>query len=84
VAAVEVALSFVRNVVFVLPSGLGIHDLGYVTFLAAFGVADPVTTGAAFMILKRGKEIFWALVGYTLLLTGPRKRVSLKLAAESA
>ncbi len=84
VAAFEVALCFVRNVVFVLPSGLGLHDLGYVTFLTALGVAEPVAAGAAFMILKRGKEAFWALVGYTLLATGPRKREELKLAAESA
>jgi uncharacterized membrane protein YbhN (UPF0104 family) len=82
VAAFEVALCFARNVAFFLPSGLGLHDLGYVSFLAALGVADPVVTGAAFMILKRGKEAFWAVIGYTLLATGGDRRL-VPLAAES-
>jgi hypothetical protein len=58
VAAFEVALSFARNVLFVLPNGLGLNDLGYLTFLSAAQVSEPLATGAAFMILKRGKEAF--------------------------
>jgi len=64
VAALEVALSFLRHVTFVLPAGLGVQDLGYVAFLRALGVSDPLTLGAAFVLIKRAKEMSWALVGY--------------------
>jgi len=67
VAAIEVMLSFVRNVVFVIPAGLGVQDIGYVSCLTALGVPDALTLAAAFSLLKRGKELFWALIGYTLL-----------------
>jgi hypothetical protein len=67
VAACEVALSFVRSVVFVLPSGLGVQDLGYVACLKALGVEDALTVGAAFVMLKRAKEAFWAAIGFGLL-----------------
>jgi uncharacterized membrane protein YbhN (UPF0104 family) len=67
VGALEVALSFMRHVTFVLPAGLGVQDLGYVAFLRALGASDPLTMGAAFVLVKRGKECIWALVGYLLL-----------------
>jgi uncharacterized membrane protein YbhN (UPF0104 family) len=67
VAALEVSLSFLRHVTFILPAGLGVQDLGYVAFLRALGVSDPLTVGAAFVLVKRAKEVAWALVGYSLL-----------------
>lgn len=67
IASIEVCLSFLKNVVFVLPAGIGVQDVGYVSCLSALGVADPLTVGAAFSALKRGKELFWAAVGYALL-----------------
>jgi glycosyltransferase 2 family protein len=67
VGAIEVVVSLVRNVVFVVPAGLGVQDLGYVSCFAAFGVPDAASTGAAFVLLKRGKELFWIVVGYALL-----------------
>jgi uncharacterized membrane protein YbhN (UPF0104 family) len=67
VAALEVALSFARHVTFVLPAGLGVQDLGYVAFLRALGAHDPLTMGAAFVLIKRAKEMAWALVGFSLL-----------------
>lgn len=67
VASFEVLLSFLRNVLFVLPAGLGVQDLGYVTFIAALGVPDAHNVGAAFVLLKRAKELFWISVGYVLL-----------------
>ena len=76
--SLEVILSLVRNVVFVLPAGLGVQDLGYATCFAAFGVPEAGSVGAAFVLLKRGKELFWIAVGYALLgsdlaaLTAPR------------
>jgi uncharacterized membrane protein YbhN (UPF0104 family) len=74
VAALEVALSFMRHVTFVLPAGLGVQDLGYVAFLRALGAGDPLTMGAAFVLIKRAKECAWALSGFSLLasdLRGP-------------
>ncbi len=67
VAALEVALSFVRHVTFILPGGLGVQDLGYVAFLRALGADDPLVMGAAFVLLKRAKECVYALVGFLLL-----------------
>jgi hypothetical protein len=67
VASIEVLLSFLKNVLFVLPAGIGVQDVGYVSCLSALGVADALTVGAAFSTLKRGKELFWAACGYLLL-----------------
>jgi uncharacterized membrane protein YbhN (UPF0104 family) len=65
--AFEPALSLLRHVLFFLPAGLGVQDAGYVFFLAALGIPDPLTTGAAFAILKRAKELVWALLGFLAL-----------------
>ncbi len=48
VASVEVMLSFLKNVLFVIPSGIGVQDVGYVSCLTALGVPDALTVGAAF------------------------------------
>jgi len=69
IASIEVLLSFLKNVLFVLPAGIGVQDIGYVSCLTALGVPDALTVGAAFSTLKRGKELLWAAVGYTLLAT---------------
>jgi uncharacterized membrane protein YbhN (UPF0104 family) len=61
-----------RHVMFLLPAGLGAQDAGYVAFLAALGVPNPVSLGAAFVVLKRGKELLWAAVGYALLFADSR------------
>ncbi len=66
-ASVEVVLSFVRNVVFVTPAGLGVQDGGYAAFLTALGIPNALTVSAAFVVLKRGKELVWTAVGYSLL-----------------
>ncbi|HEX3774603.1 MAG TPA: lysylphosphatidylglycerol synthase transmembrane domain-containing protein [Polyangiaceae bacterium] len=84
IAAVEVMLSFLKNVLFVLPAGIGVQDVGYVSCFAALGVADPLNMGAAFSLLKRGKELFWALVGYALLASEARSAIPTpELAAQS-
>jgi hypothetical protein len=38
-------------------------DVGYAASLKSFGIHNAVTTAAAFILLKRGKEIFWIIVG---------------------
>jgi hypothetical protein len=57
----------VRGLAFFVPAGLGIQDIGYLAFLRGFGVPHAVTVGAAFVFVKRSKEIFWILIGYLLL-----------------
>jgi uncharacterized membrane protein YbhN (UPF0104 family) len=52
---------------FFVPAGLGVQDLGYFAFFSALGVPDAMGVGAAFVLLKRTKELFWVCVGYTLL-----------------
>jgi len=72
VASIEVLLSFLKNVLFVLPAGIGVQDVGYVSCLSALGVPDALTIGAAFSALKRGKELTWAALGYALLASETR------------
>jgi hypothetical protein len=61
----EVAISMMRSAGNVLPAGLGIQDAGYATLLPAIGVAPDAA--AAFVVVKRGKELVWIGVGYALL-----------------
>jgi len=76
VLAFEASLSLLRSLVFFAPGGIGFQDMGYMAALSALGVADAASVGAAFVVLKRGKEIAWAGVGYSLLAASalPRTR----------
>lgn len=67
VGALEVSASFLRNVAFMVPAGLGIQDMSYLAFLRALGVPDALNVAAAFLVLKRSKELFWAACGYVVL-----------------
>jgi uncharacterized membrane protein YbhN (UPF0104 family) len=67
IGALEVSASFLRNVAFMVPAGLGVQDLSYLAFLRVLGVPDALNVAAAFLLLKRGKECFWAAVGYAIL-----------------
>jgi glycosyltransferase 2 family protein len=67
VGALEVSASFLRNLAFMVPAGLGVQDLSYLTFLRALGVPDALNVAAAFLLLKRCKELFWAVCGYAVL-----------------
>jgi uncharacterized protein (TIRG00374 family) len=64
---VETAIIVVRSVAVPVPAGLGVQDLGYVLCLKALGVPDATTVGTAFVLLKRGKDLFWILVGFALM-----------------
>jgi uncharacterized membrane protein YbhN (UPF0104 family) len=72
VASIEAMLSFAKNVAFVVPAGIGVQDVGYVSCLTALGVHDALNLGAAFSVLKRGKELLWATLGYILLASDAR------------
>jgi len=67
VGALEVSASFLRNVAFMVPAGLGVQDLSYLAFLRALNVSDALNVAAAFLLLKRCKECFWAITGYAIL-----------------
>jgi glycosyltransferase 2 family protein len=68
VFAFEASVSLLRSVGCFAPGGLGVQDMGYVAALGAVGVPDSVTIAAAFVVMKRAKELIWAVVGYATLL----------------
>lgn len=74
---IETSLILVRAIAVPVPAGLGVQDLGYVLSLRALGVPDATTVGAAFVLLKRGKDAFWITVGFLLLGLGRRDGASL-------
>jgi uncharacterized membrane protein YbhN (UPF0104 family) len=59
--------SLLRAVVIVVPAGLGVQDATQVMLLRQFGVSDPIATGAAFIFIKRTKEVFWIVMGLLFL-----------------
>jgi uncharacterized membrane protein YbhN (UPF0104 family) len=69
---IEVCASMIRSLAFLCPAGLGAQDLGYAALLQLFGVPDALGVSAAFVLLKRGKELAWSLVGYLLLMAMTR------------
>jgi glycosyltransferase 2 family protein len=70
--AMEAAVVFARNAAFFVPAGLGIQDAGYLAFLSAFGIAAPLA--AAFVVVKRTKELVWIAIGYLVLLVLERRQ----------
>ena len=70
----ETAIIVVRSVAVPVPAGLGVQDVAYVLSLGALGVPDATTVGTAFVLLKRGKDVFWILVGVALMALGARSR----------
>jgi uncharacterized protein (TIRG00374 family) len=71
----ESTLVLVRSVAVPVPAGLGVQDVGYVLSLRAIGIPDATTVSAAFVLMKRGRDVFWIIVGF-LLLGGERTKVS--------
>lgn len=69
---IETSIIVVRSVAVPVPAGLGVQDVGYVMCLRALGIPDATTVGTAFVLLKRGKDLFWILVGFTLMAAGER------------
>ena len=69
VLAFEPVVSFARSAAFFIPAGLGVQDAGYMAFLRQAGTPDAVNRAAAFVLLKRFKEVVWIAIGWILLLT---------------
>lgn len=59
--ALDGIMTALRSAAVVVPSGLGVQDIGYA---AALG---PGPTTAAFLVLKRTKELFYIGVGYAIM-----------------
>lgn len=75
VLAFEPVVSFARSAAFFVPAGLGVQDAGYMALLRGAGIPDATNHAAAFVLLKRFKELFWIAIGWILLLaTRPRRQ----------
>jgi uncharacterized membrane protein YbhN (UPF0104 family) len=82
VVAVESGLSLVRSIAVVAPSGLGVVDFGYATVLPVLG-ADA-GSAAAFVLLKRAKDLAWVAAGYAILGAMRERAPSTELFAPTA
>ncbi len=69
--AIEATVSFARQLLFVVPAGIGVQDAGYVGFLAALRVPGALEIGAAFALVKRGRELVFTTIGLGLLVAPP-------------
>lgn len=64
---VETAVIVVRSVAVPVPAGLGVQDVGYFLSFKALGIPDVTTIATAFVLMKRGRDLFWVVVGFLLL-----------------
>lgn len=64
---IEILCGFLRSIAFFVPSGIGLQDAAYLGFLKSIGASNP--GAAAFILLKRMRQLVWIVLGYGLLLT---------------
>jgi uncharacterized membrane protein YbhN (UPF0104 family) len=57
-----------RSLSFFTPAGLGVQDIGYIALLSALA-PGAAGLGAAFVIAKRTREVFFVALGYGILLS---------------
>lgn len=67
ILSMESLLQLARVAAVALPAGLGVQDAGYIAFLQALGTPEAASVGAAFVLVKRAKELCWIGVGFALL-----------------
>ncbi len=67
----EVTCVLMRASIPMVPGGIGIQDTGYVSMLMASGNSGELA--AAFVLLKRFREILWAAFGYFLIISARKK-----------
>jgi uncharacterized membrane protein YbhN (UPF0104 family) len=65
--------SLLRAMAFFVPAGLGVQDAAQVAVLGMLGVPDAGVSGAALIVVKRTKEVFWLFTGLAI---GAVKRVT--------
>lgn len=71
---IEAGASVLRILGVAVPAGIGVQEVGYVAFVAATGIPDAASYGAAFALVKRAKEALWTVIGYGLLARGAGAR----------
>jgi len=59
--------SLLRAMVIFVPAGLGVQDATQLMLMRELHVTDPIATGAAFIFVKRTKEVFWIVIGSLFL-----------------
>jgi len=65
--ALETVVSVLKVAAFAVPGGLGVQDLGYASILVAMKLPGGTALAAAFVVLKRIKELIWIGAGYAAL-----------------
>ncbi len=63
--AIESFISVAKALGIFIPAAMGVQESGVVLLFQIFGL--PVTTGVAYAILRRGRELFYVLIGGALL-----------------
>jgi uncharacterized membrane protein YbhN (UPF0104 family) len=72
---VEAFASGVKFASFMVPASLGALEGGYVVFFEAFGMG--ATAGLSYVLVRRLREIAWAVVGFLVL--GVRGRAAMRV-----
>jgi hypothetical protein len=80
--SLEAVASLLRITFFFLPSALGAAEIAYGMLIASFGIPDAISMAAAFIAVKRSREVLWILLGYSTFLL-PRTRSAAKMAFAS-
>ncbi|HEV8306411.1 MAG TPA: lysylphosphatidylglycerol synthase domain-containing protein [Methylomirabilota bacterium] len=73
---IEGFASAIRSATFLIPASLGIQEGGFVGIFLGFGLSAGA--GLAFGLVRRLRELLWAVAGYTILVAwrGPRGSVT--------
>ncbi|NUP09999.1 MAG: flippase-like domain-containing protein [Polyangiaceae bacterium] len=71
---IELGTSLVRSAAFVVPGGLGFQDASYAGMISSLGVTGNSEIGAAFVLMKRAKELIFTSIGLALLAVSRRPR----------
>lgn len=64
---IESLASVIKVVFFFIPSAIGVQDIGFIALIGGLGIPDALLLSAAFILLRRGKELAWALAGFASL-----------------
>jgi len=81
--AIEAFISVAKAMGIFVPGALGVQETGVVLLFQIFGL--PIPIAVAYAILRRGRELFYVLIGGALLYTEETsfKRVAVQAAKES-
>jgi len=72
---IEIICSFLRSIAFFIPSGIGLQDAAYIGFLESMGANRA--GAAAFIVLKRARQLVWITLGFILLFTVKKVKLSM-------